>query len=142
MSADERTQMLLDILFPPAAQPGQEPVYDPADHPYCGTPETTDWEADVKIVSFTYRNQNGRINHWCVDVYGHAVFFTFRDFGYMLIRGERGGPVCFRLDRCMITDTLSLAQDAPSYDIRFLEADPDRFPTEDTQDWMLTNYLS
>jgi hypothetical protein len=124
MSDINRTKQLLDIIFPPAI-----------------TPEVTEYEwlheddGHDALLSFTYQNrQGGKTRNWTVDL-DTAVFFTFRYNHYMVIRGERGGPVCFDMNRMVMEDNLTVE----CLCLEYLEADPDCFPTEDTQDWILRN---
>ena len=85
--------------------------------------------------TFWYANKQGKTSSWTVNL-NEAVYFDFRSTYYMVIRGDRGGPVCFKLNGCMKTTDLTLVADVEGV-FDFLEADPDCFPTEGTQDWML-----
>jgi hypothetical protein len=121
-----RTQQILDLIFPPALTP------DVTEYEWANGPEE---DPRAWYVKFQYQNRQGKSREWSVNLH-EAVYFDFRNRYYMIIRGERNGPVCFRLDNCDRGQDLNLLMDVEGvFDIQ--QADPDCFPTEDTQDWML-----
>jgi hypothetical protein len=126
---DIRTRMLLDIMFPPVsdAPRGLCPMDGYSTH------ETTDEEAGVKVLHFTYSNRQGaKPKAWHVNLYD-AVYFMFRCTPYMVIRGDYGGPVCFNLNHAIVDDCSKA--DFISWSPEYHEVLD--FPTEDTQDWLL-----
>ena len=119
-----RTQQILDILFPPPVESESEQRLE------WETFDDGNWPAN-----FQYVNRQGKHSEWNIDL-NKAVFFDFRSRYYMVIRGTRGTPVCFRLEDCMMGNAKTLICEVEGA-VNFQQADPDCFPTEDTQEWML-----
>lgn len=98
-------------------------------------------EVGVWPLGFSYKNRNGgKARNWTVNLFD-AIYFEFRTSKYMVIRGERNGPVCFNIARMEMDKEMadSLAEFLHRSVNQVQQADPDCFPTEDTQDWMLCN---
>ena len=133
------TKALLDIMFPPPVDDNyiyedeNAALADNRIHPE----QRLEWETfdNSWPANFQYTNRQGKHSEWNVDL-NKAVYFDFRSRYYMVIRGTRGTPVCFRLEDCRMGNAKTLICEVEGV-VNFQQADPDCFPTEDTQEWML-----